>query len=96
MSATLPKAWISYAPAIFISLFVLGTAAIHSGPIAAAITAFVVLPSLIATSVVTFIVRIKYKPAKTIAALGLGFGLFIATTIVVLVGLQLFGPSQIM
>jgi hypothetical protein len=96
MSATLPKPWISYAPAIFISVSVLGTVALFSGTMAAAITAFAVLPSLVATVIVTFVIRINYKPATTITAVGLGFGLCVATAIAVLVGLHLLGPSQIM
>ena len=96
MSATLAKAWISYAPPIFISISVLGTVALFSGTMAAAITAFAVLPSLVATVIVTFVVRIKYKPATALTAVGLGFGLCIATAIAVLVCLHLLGPSQIM
>jgi hypothetical protein len=91
-----PKAWISYVPAVLISLSGLGIAGGFGGPIAAAIAAFVAVPSLIAASVLTFVVRKKYKPNTTPTALGLGFGLYLATTLVVLICLFLFGPSQIM
>ena len=91
-----PKAWISYAPAVLISAFGLGIAAIFGGPVAAAIAALAALPSLVAALVVTFAVRIKYEPRTAYAALGLGFGLYVATTLVVLICLELYGPSQIM
>ena len=93
-SPTVPKAWISYAPALLISISGLGVAGMLGGPIAAAITAFAALPSFVAASIVTFAVRIKYKPSTTSAALGLGFGLYLAATLVVLICLELFGPSQ--
>jgi hypothetical protein len=95
-SPTLPNAWISYTPALLISAFGLGIAAILGGPIAAAIAALAVLPSLLAALVVTFAVRSKFKPGTVSAGLGLGFGLYVATTLFVLVCLELFGPSQIM
>jgi hypothetical protein len=91
-----PKAWMSYVPAILISVSGLAIAGAIGGPIAAAIAAFVAAPSFIAASVLTFVVRIKYKPSTTPAALGLGLGLYLGSMLVVLAYLYLFGPSQIM
>lgn len=91
-----PKAWISYLPAILISLVAIGVAGALGGPIAAAIAAFVAVPSLLGACILTILVRLKYKPGSTIVALGLGLGLYLSAAFVVFVYLYFYGPTQIM
>lgn len=92
----IPKAWISYAPAILITVSGLGIAGALGGPIAAAIAAFVAAPSFVASCLFTFVVRTQFKPSTMPGALGLGLGIYVAITLVVLICWDLFGPSQIM
>jgi hypothetical protein len=78
------------------SLLILFAAGVFGGPISAAISAIAVLPSLLTSYVLTYLVLIRYSPPARIAALGLGFGLYAISVVVVLICLSLFGPTQIM
>ncbi len=93
---TTPTAWLPYIPALLISISILTVAGVLGGPIAAAISAIAVLPSLLSSCLITFMVLKRYPPSGSYSALGLGFGLYIAASIIVLVCLNAFGPSQIM
>ena len=88
--------WIPYVPAMVTSLLILIAAAIFGGPIAAAISAFIVAPILLASCVLTYLVLLRYAPPTIIAAAGLGFGSYILSAVLVITCLSLFGPSQIM
>lgn len=95
-SSTQPRYWIPYVPGLVVSFLVLLVAGILGGPIAAAIAAFATLPSLIAGCILIFVVLLKYSPTTGYRALALGLGLYVVATIVVLLCLNAFGPSQIM
>ena len=95
-SSTQPPYWIPYLPGLVVSVLVLLVAGILGGPIAAAIAAFATLPSLIAGYVLIFVVLLKYSPTTRYRSLALGLGLYVVATIVVLLCLNAFGPSQIM
>ena len=86
----------AYAPALIVSLLVLIAAGILGGPIAAAISAIVVLPALFSASAVIFLVLKRYSPPTRAASLALGFGLYVLSGMVVIICLDQFGPSQIM
>jgi hypothetical protein len=88
--------WILYLPALTISLLILTAAGILGGPIAVAIAAMAVMPSLLLSLATTFLVLRRYTPSGRGAALGVGFGLYVSSVIVVIICLSLFGPSQIM
>jgi len=66
------------------------------GPIAAAIAAFAVLPSFVFACILCFIALWKYLPTTGGRAIALGLSLYIAATVIVLLALNTFGPSQIM
>ena len=90
------KPWLSYAPALFVSIVILMISGVLGGPIAVAIASFLVLPTLIGTTIVTFLVRLKYKPAKLWPALLVSLGSYLTVTSVVLLLVDWFGPTQIM
>ncbi len=95
-SSATPSSWFSYIPALSISVLILIIAGILGGPIAAAISAFAVLPSLLTSIVITFFALSRYSPSNKRSALGVGFVLYLISTIVILICLNEFGPSQIM
>ncbi len=95
-SPTAVSAWTPYIPTLLISISILIVAGVLGGPIAAAISAFAVLPSLLSSGLITFLVLKRYSPSSNYSALGLGFGLYVAASIIVLLCLNAFGPSQIM
>ena len=86
----------AYAPALIISLLVLIASGILGGPIAAAISAMVVLPTLFSASAVIFLVLKRYSPPTKGVALALGFSLYVLSGAAVIICLDQFGPSQIM
>lgn len=90
------KSWYPYVPALVISLLILVVAGILGGPIAAAIAAMAVLPSLLIAHVLTFALLSRYSPATTLAAIGVGIVIYVVSAIAVMTWLSLFGPSQIM
>lgn len=95
-SPATPSSWFSYIPALCISVLILVIAGILGGPIAAAISAIAVLPSLLTSIVITFFALLRYSPTNKRSALRIGFGLYLISTIVILICLNEFGPSQIM
>jgi len=95
-SSPQPPYWLPYLPGLVVSFLVLLVAGILGGPIAAAIAAFAALPSLITSCILIFLVRLKYSPTNRYRSLALGLALYVVATIVVLLCLNAFGPSQIM
>jgi hypothetical protein len=88
--------WIPYAPALVITLMIFVTAGIFGGPIAVGISAMFALPALLTSYVLTYITLVRYAPPTRVAAIGLGFGVYVLSAILVIISLSLYGPSQIM
>ena len=88
--------WIAYLPGIAASFLVFLVAGILGGPIAVAIAAMAVLPTVLFACAVTFIVLVKYSPANKYQSAALGLGLYVGSAVIILLCLSAFGPSQIM
>ena len=91
-----PRAWISYAPALLLSILALSVATALGGVIALAIAAFIALPALLSSAVITLLVRLRYKPQTPAQALMLGSAIFLVTLGIVYLLIKLSGPTQIM
>lgn len=88
--------WITYTPGLVISVITLVVSGVLGGPIIAAIAAFAVLPSFVFACIFCFIALRMYRPTTGGRAIAFGLCLSIAASVIVLLALNTFGPSQIM